>query len=202
MRAVTTLPRQPEPIRQAVATLDRAFLDDPLFVYLLPDPTQRERLLPAMHLIILRYALRYGQVDTTAARKGVACWLSPGNTTPTLWRLLSVAWRNPPLALGWRGYRRYARVGAYLEQEHARRAPGAHWYLWALGVDPACQRQGIGSQLLRPALERADHDQLPCYLETLNAANPPFYEKHGFRVVSEGVAPGTALHVWEMLRQP
>lgn len=197
---VVALPNRLEAIQQAAATLDRAFFLDPLFAYLLPDPIQRKRLLTPIHLIMVRYALRYGAVCTTPACEGVACWLAPGNTTPSLWRLLAVAWRNPPLALGVRGYQRYARVDAYLEQAHAQVAPGPHWYLWALGVDPAHQRKGLGSQLIQPILARADRDHLPCYLETMRNANLAFYERYGFRVVSDGVAPASDLRVWGMRR--
>ncbi|HUY79204.1 MAG TPA: GNAT family N-acetyltransferase [Ktedonobacterales bacterium] len=200
MPEIRMLPRRSDAIRQAASTLDRAFFDDPLFAYLLPNPAQRKRLLSRIHLIMVRYGLRYGAVYAPPEREGIACWLSPGNTTPTFWRLLAVAWRTPPLALGVRGYRRYARLNAYLEQTHARVAPGAHWYLWALGVDPACQRQGLGSQLLQPILAQADRDRGPCYLETMQITNLAFYERHGFRVVSDGVAPGTALRVWGMRR--
>jgi GNAT superfamily N-acetyltransferase len=56
-----------------------------------------------------------------------------------------------------------------------------------LGVDQARQRQGIGSALLAPTLERADLERLPCYLETLATMNVPFYERHGFAVVTSEV---------------
>ncbi len=200
MREAIALPNRREPIRQVMAALDRAFFDDPLDVYLLPDPAQRKRLLSKIHLIMLRYALRYGEVYTTPAYEGAACWLPPGRTYPTLWRLLSVAWRDPPLAMGWQGYRRFTQVDAYLEHAHRSAVPGPHWYLWELGIDPAHQHQGIGGALLRPILERADHERLPCYLETTNVENPSFYERHGFRVVSEGIAPGTNICVWSMRR--
>ena len=200
MPEAIALPNRREPIRQAVAALDHAFFDDPLYAYLLPDPTQRKQLLTKIHLIILRYALRYGVVYTTPAYEGAACWLPPGETFPSLWRLLSVAWRDPPLALGWQGYRRYAQVGDYTERAHHNAVTSAHWYLWALGVDPAHQRQGIGGALLHPILTQADEKRLPCYLETSNEENPPFYERQGFRVVSEGIAPGTKLRMWAMRR--
>jgi hypothetical protein len=35
----------------------------------------------------------------------------------------------------------------------------------------------------------------------MNDANLPFYERHGFQVVSDGEAPGTGLRIWAMLRQ-
>ncbi len=207
-------------INQAVAVLNRAFNRDPLYVYLIPDDDRRTRLLSSFHDITIRYALRYGEVyttegnvggneanvgdamncDPTLAIEGVACWLSPGNTTPSLWRLLRVALRGAPLLFGFAGYRHYAPVGEYVEKIHHQAVSGPHWYLWGLGVDPSHQRQGLGGRLIQPILARADRDHLPCYLETMNEVNLPFYEKHGFKVMSDGIVPGTELHVWGMRR--
>ena len=77
-----------------------------------------------------------------------------------------------------------------------------HWYLWGLGVEPSSPHQGLGGLLIQPMpiLARAGRDGLPCYLETTNEVNVPFYQKHGFSVVGDGVVPGTTLRVWEMRR--
>jgi ribosomal protein S18 acetylase RimI-like enzyme len=50
---------------------------------------------------------------------------------------------------------------------HEPRSPQEpHWYLQTLAVRPDRQRQGVGSFLISPTLERADRDGLPVYLET------------------------------------
>jgi ribosomal protein S18 acetylase RimI-like enzyme len=77
-----------------------------------------------------------------------------------------------------------------------------HWYLWGLGVEPSRQGQGIGGMLIQPVLARADASGLPCYLETMNEKNVPFYEKHGFKIVSDAEVPRHGLRVWAMLREP
>lgn len=41
-----------------------------------------------------------------------------------------------------------------------------------------------------------------CYLDTLEAHNVPFYERHGFRVVTEGDMPERDIHIWVMRRDP
>jgi ribosomal protein S18 acetylase RimI-like enzyme len=60
---------------------------------------------------------------------------------------------------------------------------GEHWYLSLIGVVLARQGHGLGSALLRHALERCDRDHLPAYLESTNPANVPLYRRHGFEVV-------------------
>src|SRR5208282_2975696 len=52
--------------------------------------------------------------------------------------------------------------------------------------EPARQRRGLGGELMRPILERADRDNLACYLETENQRNVPFYLKQGFEVIVDG----------------
>ena len=84
----------------------------------------------------------------------------------------------------------------------SRAAPGPHWYLAGIGVEPPLQRQGIGSALMQPGLEGAEHDGLPVVLLTNSEVNLPFYRHHGFEVVFESDGPGGAPHAWAMIRRP
>ena len=56
------------------------------------------------------------------------------------------------------------------------------WYLALLGVDHDMQGQGVGSCILQPILARADAEQHPCYLET--------------------VEPRSGLRFWTFRREP
>jgi hypothetical protein len=55
---------------------------------------------------------------------------------------------------------------------------------------------------LRPTLERADRENLPVYLWTAKARNVPFYQRHGFEVVTEGVEPTSGIRFWTCRRMP
>jgi hypothetical protein len=56
---------------------------------------------------------------------------------------------------------------------------------------------------MQPVLERADSDNLTCYLETAKEINVTFYQKHGFEVVKEFPLGGKdGPPFWTMLRQP
>jgi GNAT superfamily N-acetyltransferase len=77
----------------------------------------------------------------------------------------------------------------------------AHWYLPLAGVDPPAQGRGLGSTLLRYALETCDRDGLPAYLEATAARNRDLYARHGFEeigVIQHGGSPP----LWRMLRPP
>src|SRR5579884_3498832 len=179
------IPLAPAHLRQAAEVMARAFHTDPLWQYLLPDEARRAALLLSSFRLFVRYTLRYGV----------------GYTTPTAGRMLRVAIHGAPLAFGPAALRRYSLVESYTARLHKQYAPGPHWYLWGLGVDPPFQGHGLGGLLIQPILARADADHLPCYLETMNERNLPFYQKRGFQVMSEGCAPGTSLRVWSMLRE-
>jgi ribosomal protein S18 acetylase RimI-like enzyme len=92
-------------------------------------------------------------------------------------------------------------TGLHMEHEHARFAPGPHWYLFVLAVEPACQRQGIGGALLQPVLASADATGTPCYLETHIDHNVRFYQRHGFEVMSAAPVRDGDMTIYAMLRR-
>ena len=57
------------------------------------------------------------------------------------------------------------------------------WYLPLIAVDPVYQNQGIGSQLMKYALNKVDSDALPAYLESSNPKNISLYERYGFEIM-------------------
>lgn len=76
-----------------------------------------------------------------------------------------------------------------------------HWYLPFIGVDPARQGAGYGSELMKHALERCDADRIPAYLENSNPKNTPFYERFGFEPLGV-IKAGTVPDIVPMLRKP
>jgi ribosomal protein S18 acetylase RimI-like enzyme len=185
----------------AAHLLARAFAHDPFMIYTMPSAQRRSRVLPVLFRIIVRYCLRYGAIYTTSSLDGAACCLPPGQTT-TIGRLAVISLSAPPLQLGLPGLRRFLRASAVAERAHTQAAPGAHWYLWALGVDPACQGRGLGGELVRTVLRLARAQDLPCYLETENPRNVLFYQRYGFRLVSETMIAGSDVSISAMLWEP
>jgi ribosomal protein S18 acetylase RimI-like enzyme len=191
-----------EQLPQAMAVMGRAFFKDPFLKHLVPDDVKRARLTPEFVGIVVKYCFLYGEVWTSPSLKGVACWLLPNQTSPSFARMLRTGMLFMPLKFGWAGFQRFNDVVSYTDTLHQQFAPAPHWYLWGLGVDPSQQGKGIGGALLQPVLSRADAAGQPCYLETQNESNLPFYQKHGFTVASDGVVPKSNLRVWAMVRQP
>jgi ribosomal protein S18 acetylase RimI-like enzyme len=86
-------------------------------------------------------------------------------------------------------------------EEFEKYHPEDAWYLSFIAVDPAQQRKGIGSFLLKEALQMIDERGDRAYLEASNEQNKALYERHGFveigRVQFEDSPPA-----FPMIREP
>ena len=193
---------------RASEVLVRAFDSDPVYRQIVPDSDERSRSLRSLFRAVIGYALQYGRVHTTPSMEGIVCWLTPGNTEVTFWRMLRTGLE---FQRAMRQIRKDARhqlldTLAYMDEIHKRLMAGplmgSHWYLWALGVEPANQGRGIGGKLIKPVLIQADRDRTPCYLETQTERNVAFFQKWGFEIRSDEVVPGQELRLWSMVREP
>jgi ribosomal protein S18 acetylase RimI-like enzyme len=190
-------------IEQASEVLSRAFLNDPLNVYMLPEEQDRRRLCPGHFAAFVRYGLLAGHVLTTdGSLEGVAVWFPPGSVAmqPELMDQAGVT--QLPSILGAEAFDRFMGFLEYLAPLHKRDVQPQHWYLLVIGVEPQRQSSGIGSTLLRTVLAQADAERVPCYLETMQPLNVPFYGKHGFEIVVEDVEPRSGLRFWTFRRDP
>lgn len=88
---------------------------------------------------------------------------------------------------------------AIFEQMATFHPPEPHWYLPLIGADPAHQGEGLGEALMTYALARCDRDHAPAYLESSNARNIPFYERHGFEALG-AIQVGSSPTLVPMLR--
>ena len=189
-------------IPAAAAMLARAFHDDPLMRYTIPDPDERARLLPAMYATMLRFGMLAGEVYATAgALDGVAIWMPP-NAKWTSENMQASGMLKIPTLIGDEAYQRYREVVGREWQARLREIPGPGWYLFILAVEPRVQRRGLGGALMGPILERADTEQLVCYLETENERNVAFYLKQGFDLIVSEKAGASGVRFWTFSRIP
>jgi ribosomal protein S18 acetylase RimI-like enzyme len=187
---------------QARRALGRAFYDYNLMVYAAPNALRRAEGVTSLYGAILSDCFRHGEVYVTSDVIGAACWLPPGVASPNLVRQIRSGMLALPFRFGIAGFGRLLAYDAMAQKLHHAHAPGPHWYLSAIGVEPERQGQGVGGALMRPILERADAQGLPCYLETHRESNVRLYEKHGFEISCRSEVPGHPLNVWAMLRKP
>lgn len=194
---------EPSKRKLAAKVYARAFFDYPMITFYWPDPKRRARHLERYLGWAMNYGLRYGEVHTTPDIAGIAVWLPPGQTHMTAWRYIVAGFLPLPLLMGIKHFfTQTMRNEDYVLKVHEEIMPGPHWYLWGIAVDPDQQGKGIGAILMKPGLESADVQHLPCYLETHDERNIPFYLKRGFDLVRTEQVPGSDLRFWCFVREP
>jgi GNAT superfamily N-acetyltransferase len=188
-----------------IGALARAFYDDPLFGFFLPNHVRQSRALLAFMGANLKDARTFDET-WVARREGkvasAAVWLPPGTYPRSARREMATLLRTTPTFVA-AGRRVLAslRLLAALDRAHHHTVDGPHWYLEILGSDPSFQRTGAGSAALEPVLSRCDTEGLPAYLETQKRENIAYYARHKFELVQQidvrGVPP-----LWTLLREP
>ncbi|MDF1822144.1 MAG: GNAT family N-acetyltransferase [Alcanivoracaceae bacterium] len=177
--------------------LAAAFAADPFWRWLVgngDDVAERMELGFAAQLRHL--ALPHGLVYCTPARTAAALWSPPSQWHLGLRQQLQVL-PDFIAAIGWRRLLPVQRAIHAVQKVHPAQP---HYYLQVLGVDPACQGQGLGHTLLAPMLRMADQRHTPVYLETANPDNLGFYRRYGFELTSELSLPAGAPPLWLMWR--
>jgi ribosomal protein S18 acetylase RimI-like enzyme len=186
-------------LAEATAMLGRAFQDDPAWRWIVPDPRRRAALLP--WLFRMGFEILEAEVWTTSGPVlGAARWLPPGPPRMRVGAMLRAAVATPLRAR--EATTRFLSYGRAVEALRVRAAPWPHWYLAGIGVEPDAQRRGIGSALLRPGIEAAEAEGVPCALVTNTRANLAFYGRHGFEVSCEEPTPSGGPTAWALVRSP
>jgi GNAT superfamily N-acetyltransferase len=187
-----------------IAALSRAFYDDPLFGFFVPNLLRQSKALNSFMSSGVKDARGFNDVWVAHADGKVAAaavWLPPDGYPRGLRREVMTYVRTLPTLFqtGKRLGRAMALLGAVDKAHHE--VPGPHYYLGILGSDPAFQRTGAGTAVLAPVLERCDTEGLPSYLETQKEENIAYYARHRFDLVQKLEVPGCP-PIWTLLRQP
>jgi ribosomal protein S18 acetylase RimI-like enzyme len=181
--------------------LTSAFFDDPFYNYIFPDKSNRHNKLFWLMEKLVLYGNKYGKIGiTNEPINGVIIWLKPSSPMLSIRGLIEVGILRMPVIFGPRGTNKLIRISHEWEYLQ-KREPKRHWYLLAIGVDPAKQGRGIGSSLMMPILLEADQSKLSCYLETMTIKDIQFYNRHGFEIVHKGMI-NESIPYWTMRRDP
>ena len=189
-------------IKPAAQTLARAFQEYPVSVFLEPDAAKRQKEQPYVFSSLIRSSLSYGTIYGTSPKmEGVAVWYLVDKNKPfpkprrTL-REWVQSFREDKI----KAQKRQAFMD-FSQSVRQRVLPDRYWYLQLLGVDPAYQGKSFSSVLMKPMLELAKKQGLPCFLETQSQRNVSLYGHFGFVIVEEGTIPLGDVYSWAMLKK-
>ena len=179
--------------------LGRAFDDDPVMNFLAKQDARRsQRIRKIMDMALRTMTFPYGETYVADGYEGAALWNPPNGRPHGILSDLKML----PAMIGVAGLTRLPRIIGALNLMEKKHPKEPHYYLLALGVDPARQGQGIGTQLMAPILERCDSEGAPAYLESSKERNLPLYERNGFRVTERIELPNGGPPAWLMWRDP
>ncbi|SDD51139.1 Acetyltransferase (GNAT) family protein [Mycolicibacterium neoaurum] len=181
--------------------LGRAFFDDPVMAWMLPDPQARRRKLHKLFAGLTRHHhLARGGVEIAGAESGIAAaalWDPPDQWRHTPAEELRAA---PSMLLTFgKAVRRGMQVSELMKRSHPNEP---HWYLAVIGSDPQVRGDGFGHALMRSRLDRCDAEFAPAYLESSNPDNIGYYQRFGFEVTGEITLPDGGPVMYPMWRDP
>jgi GNAT superfamily N-acetyltransferase len=188
-------------VRDAARVLAKAFYDDPVTSWMLPDDKTRLTALTrafgplARHHFLPRAGSEVGVRDGTVG--AATLWDPPGQRKPGLVEQLIT---TPTMLWAFRTrVPASVRVMELMEKHHPEEP---HWYLMLIGSDPAVRGTGFGHALMRSRLDRCDAEGSPAYLENSNPKNESYYLRFGFEIMGEIKLPDGGPPMWPMWRTP
>jgi GNAT superfamily N-acetyltransferase len=186
-----------------IETLIEAFYHDPLIEFLLPEEESRAKPLSTGIEFLLGLSSSTWSVGAgTKDCAGVIGAASPEEYPPPffhltvmLTKLILKSLSSTPV----RVMEQWLRIFHKFDKLHPSQP---HWYILILGIHPDHQGKGLGGQLLKQVLQRADYEKVAVYLESSNPKNLDFYRKYGLEVTDEIVPIAGCPPIWGLFREP
>lgn len=194
-------PAQRRDIGQIGTVLARAFYDDPVNSWMLPDDRTRLKALTRVFAGLARHHFLPRGGSEVARRDGnvgaATLWDPPGQRKAGRIEELAMM----PMML-WAMRSRVSASMRLMELMEKHHPEEPHWYLMLIGSDPSVRGAGFGQALMRSRLDRCDAERVPAYLENSNPKNEAYYLRFGFEVIGEIKLPDDGPSMWPMWRAP
>jgi len=194
-------PAQRRDVGRLAVVLARAFYDDPVNSWMLPDHRTRLKALTRAFAGLARHHFLPRGGSEVARRDGIVgaatLWDPPGLRRSSRLEQLAMM---PTMLWAFRSRIPASTRVMELMEEHHPEEP--HWYLMIFGSDPSVRGGGFGQALMRSRLDRCDTERVPAYLENSNPRNESYYLRFGFEVMGEIKLPDGGPSMWPMWREP
>jgi ribosomal protein S18 acetylase RimI-like enzyme len=164
-----------------------AFMDDPLFDYMVRPGAGRTAALEIFfHEILRARDIPQGEVWMSSDGHARVCWLKPDARRSPGGLIQKLSWL--PFFVRVHGLARFTRGMAIMEAMEKNHPREQHFYLAFIAVSPEYHGIGLGSQILKATLKQIDVAGMAAYVESSNPKNATFYERGGF-VAQKNIAP-------------
>ncbi|MGV3609650.1 MAG: GNAT family N-acetyltransferase [Fluviicola sp.] len=161
--------------------LYKSFLENKSVNFVVKQDHKRELRIKKLMEYSYFQGTQFGRVYVSKDQKACAIVLIPSKKKTTL---KSILW-DLKLVFGCMGVSNVKKV-LKREGEIKRHHPDFPFlHLWYIGVDPPFQGRAKGTEMMARIIHDAKELNLPIYLETSTERNFPFYEKLGFKLISE-----------------
>ncbi len=183
---------RPEELPAAGAVLGRALADSPSFADVYPTNNgKRTAALGQIFGALLKIHAGKGRVFgaiRSGAVTGVCTIREPGGSQlGTMEKIALGKVAASAVSLGYAGSLQKMLSDLALRDPQVR-----HFHLGPLGVEPGCQRQGIGTALMHEFCRRVDVAREICAAETDRKSVIPFLAKFGFKEMTSAAISGVS----------
>jgi GNAT superfamily N-acetyltransferase len=181
----------PDRVPELATLLGRAFEDDPMLVW--PFGGSKLEQFTTFFRAFDEQISGLGWLWEAGQGLGVAAWIPPGNDGV----MLDIDRAIRPTLVG--AEDRHEEMWEWIAGNFPEEP---FWYLDHIGVEAEHRGGGVGTALIQHGLAFADRDMVPAFLETGRPGNVAYYERRGFRTISDDDAPGGGPHIWFMRYDP
>ncbi|MFX1379431.1 MAG: GNAT family N-acetyltransferase [Promethearchaeota archaeon] len=189
-------------IKMASKVFSRAFQNDPIIHWQIPDVNKRLLRLHHFWELVVRIGIKYGEAyGTSEDLEGIALWRPPKKVNLSYWKFIKSGAFKFPFKFGIQSTRRITFFQALNDSIRNIYMKVPYWYLGPIAVDPKYQGKGFAGMLLRPMLRRIENEHTPIWLETNLERNVSFYKHFGFFILEEIIIPKTNIINWFMIRE-
>ena len=181
--------------KKVLSTACLAFGSDPFMRWIMPEGQRYlDNYQELVDIYCCEKSLQESTTFITESFAGAAIWLPPGvfgdERKISCWVSENVSEQR---------LETLEKVLEELDKYHPK--TNRCWYLALLAVDPAFQRIGLGSIMMKHVNRLLDNTGSQGYLESSNAKNISLYQRHGYEVMGE-IKVGDCPVVIPMLREP
>jgi hypothetical protein len=170
----------------AAQVLSKSFIDYPIFSFILPERTYREKKIKFLFTFLINLGLLYGEVLASSNKmEGVSIWIDSSSKKPSAIKIFWYCLIPLFLKINPKSVFRLIKIGLLKEKIRGDILKGPYFLLDIIGVNPINQNQGYARRIIESKLIEYDNQPNPCYLETSNKENLNFYAKYNFRLYHE-----------------